>query len=660
MSHLAKIHELSENLANQIAAGEVIERPASVVKELVENAIDAHSTQIDIRVVNAGLAEIEVIDNGDGIEADDVLTAFKRHSTSKLLTQSDLFKISTLGFRGEALASIASVTKLTLITSTGDGAGSEVIVKGGEIKKHEAAVSRKGTDILVKDLFYNTPARLKYVKSMQTELAKIGDIVNRLALSHPQISFTLTNDQNQLIKTNGTDNLQQTIAGIYGVANAKQMLAVEAEDLDFKLNGYIGLPEYTRASRNYISLLINGRYIRNYQLNKAIIKGYGSKLMIGRYPVAVLAITMDPILIDVNVHPTKLEVRLSKETELMNLIETTIKKRLVEENLIPEAMKNLQGNQPAVPKRQDNFDLNQLTAKLNEASKSQIKYPNGQTYQSKQVEQPRLVPKQAKEDSTNEIDGTPIFERPAALAAWDDKYLNEKIGLPFDEKPKTKPAEALTELIEDEKIPLPLRERFPSLVYLAQLHGTYLLASGDHGFYIIDQHAAQERIKYEYYREAIGEVSADLQHLLVPIVLEFSAAEMIQIQEKQAILESVGVYLEAFGQNSVIVHEHPTWFKAGEEESILREIIDYVLTDGKIDVAKIREKTAIMMSCKRSIKANHHLDDAQAKQLLIDLSKTQNPFNCPHGRPVLVSFSDTDLEKMFKRIQESHTSWQGE
>lgn len=649
---MGKIHELSEILSNQIAAGEVIERPASVVKELAENAIDANSTQIDIVIEQAGLQLIQVIDNGDGIEPEDVPTAFKRHATSKIATRQDLFKIQSLGFRGEALASIASVSDLTIETATADSLGTFAHFKGGVLEEQKTNPIRPGTAITVRDLFFNTPARLKYVKTFQTELANVIDIVNRLAMSHPQIAFTLTNDDHLLLKTAGNNDLQQTIAGIYGVTMAKQLLPVSAEDLDFKLTGYVSLPKLTRASRNYISVLINGRYIKNYQLNKAIIKGYGSKLMVGRYPVVVLSIQMDPLLIDVNVHPTKQEVRLSKEPALMALIEKAIRERLSTENLIPDAVQNLKQTKP-VDVDQLQMDLNQITSQRRNATGT-VRPIQPQTVPEKPVKTEMQAAAQIAETETPlkreptanpNLNSLPIFEQPQQLARWDDKYEAEAIGNPFGEQP------------EDDAAPI---ERFPALRYIGQLHNTFLLAEGEDGFYILDQHAAQERIKYEYYREKIGEVSNDAQNLLVPLVLEYPNSDAIKIQAQKELLAAVGVQLESFGQNSFVIHSHPTWIAQGQEEATIREMIDTVLENGKLDIAHFREKTAIMISCKQSIKAHHHLDDAQAKALLVDLAQTENPFNCPHGRPVLIHYTQKDLEKMFKRIQDPHHSWEGE
>lgn len=341
---MGKIIELNEALANQIAAGEVVERPASVVKELVENSIDAGSSKITVSVEEAGLRLIEVTDNGLGLEKEDVALALRRHATSKIKDSADLFRIRTLGFRGEALPSIASVSQMTIETSNAqEEAGTKLIAKGGTIETLEPLAKRLGTKISVANLFYNTPARLKYIKSLQAELSHITDIINRLSLAHPEISFTLVNEGKEFLKTAGNGDLRQVIAAIYGIGTAKKMREINGSDLDFELTGYVSLPELTRANRNYITILINGRFIKNFLLNRAILEGYGNRLMVGRFPFAVLSIKIDPKLADVNVHPTKQEVRLSKERELMTLISKAIDEALSEGVLIPEALENLQG-----------------------------------------------------------------------------------------------------------------------------------------------------------------------------------------------------------------------------------------------------------------------------------------------------------------------------
>ncbi|KAF0498809.1 DNA mismatch repair endonuclease MutL [Pediococcus acidilactici] len=635
---MAKIQELSDILADQIAAGEVVERPASVVKELVENAIDAGSSRIDILLAESGLKMIRVIDNGSGIEGSQVETAFKRHATSKITSRADLFRVGTLGFRGEALPSIASIADVKMTSSTAEGPGQFVHYRGGELIEHREAQSRQGTDITVSDLFFNTPARLKYLKSLATELSKITDIINRIALSYPEIAFSLQNDERQLMRTSGQGNVQQVLANIYGTHNAQKMLDIHGESVDFRIEGYVSLPEFTRANRSYITILVNGRYIKNFHISKAIIEGYGSKLMVGRYPVAVINIQTDPLLVDVNVHPSKLEVRISEENALTELISKTIFDRLADQNLIPDAVDNLKKKRISKPAGEQ-LDLTETVL-----SGSFGKGKDTPT-ESAAVE---------GDDSAAALHPSIAATKPIIISTRQD-LQSDRIA-----EFKEKYADSTTPVTKNENTEgeekTPSTSRFPALTYIGQMHGTYLFAEADDGLYIIDQHAAQERINYEYYRVQIGQVSDDQQDLLVPIYLDYSTTDTLRIKEKQSVLEACGLYLEEFGRNTFIVRHHPTWFKKGQEEDTVKEMVDYVLNDRNMTVAKFREATAIMMSCKRAIKANHHLDDLQAKQLLKDLAKVENPFNCPHGRPVLVHFSTTDMEKMFKRIQDPHNT----
>lgn len=684
---MGKIQELSEQLANQIAAGEVVERPASVVKELLENAIDAHSHKIEIFIEEAGLKTIQIIDDGEGIAPDDMVNAFKRHATSKIHSRDDLFRIRTLGFRGEALPSIASVSKVVIESAQENAAeGSYLELDGGKVVVEKPGSLRKGTNIKVSDLFYNTPARLKYVKSLQTELANITDVVNRLALSHPDIAFSLAHDGHQLTKTNGSGDLKQTIAGIYGLQNAKKMLAIQAENLDFKISGYVSLPELTRAGRSYITTLINGRYIKNHGLNKAITNGYGSKLMIGRFPIAVIEIQTDPLLVDVNVHPTKQEVRFSKEEELFSLVSKAINDKLREQVLIPNVGANLDFKQKVNPKEQVkptqlNLDLSPAVEK--KGGKLQFDSQKNQFYL-----EPTLDSGENKVTTSGNVDNsvdnlvdecgkrTDDFDNlvknieNSTLASQEETldeqiFETENVDNLIRELPESdpfEPTESLHEDLDAKQVYALLKqnetpsdyEAFPYLEYFGQMHGTYLFAQSDRGLYIIDQHAAQERIKYEYYREKIGEVDEHLQELLIPIVLDYPNSDYLKLKEKKDVLVSVGIQLEDFGQNSFIVRAHPTWYPKGQEETIIREMIDMVLINGSVTVKDFRAATAIMMSCKRSIKANHHLSDIQARTLLADLAKCENPYNCPHGRPVLIHFTNKDLEKMFKRIQDPH------
>lgn len=598
------IVELTDALSNKIAAGEVVERPASVVKELVENAIDAGSTVIDILVEEAGLNKITIIDNGSGIEEEDVATAFLRHATSKIKNEADLFRVHTLGFRGEALPSIASVSHLTLETSTGESKGTTISLEGGKIIEQKSGHARKGTQIEVSQLFFNTPARLKYLKSLPTELGNITDILNRLALAHPNISFRFSHNGKPLLQTNGNGDLRQVIAAIYGVSIAKKSIPVKAESLDFKISGYAILPEINRSNRNYISTIINGRFIKNFALVKAIQEGYHTLLPIGRFPIIVLQIEMDPIIVDVNVHPAKLEVRLSKEKELGQLISQMIKQAFHELQLIPDG---------EISKKQKEIQKSEQIQMSFEENKPKEETP---TLFSKPS-----IPEYVPSDNDVPIENDFVFE--------------------------TAPVYTSEEHIEQKET---TQERIPKMYPIGQMHATYIFAQNENGLYIIDQHAAQERIKYEFYREKIGEVSRELQELLVPIVLEFPTDEYVRLEEQKVKLEEVGVFLENFGQNSYIIRAHPTWFPKDEEEGMLREIIDEALTSPSISIHKLREDTAIMMSCKKSIKANHYLTMKDMETLLDTLREASDPFTCPHGRPVIIQYSTYELEKMFKRV----------
>lgn len=626
---MAKIHQLPAVLANQISAGEVVERPASVVKELVENSIDAHSRDIDVEITGSGLSQIKVVDDGSGIEHDDVKRAFQRHATSKIHNRRDLFQVNSLGFRGEALPSIASVANVTLETSTGD-IGTKIQIDGGKIIHFGAAEARPGTTVIVKDLFFNTPARLKYMKAPSTELAKITDVVDQLALGHPEIAFALIHNHREMFRTAGRGNLQQVIGSIYGINKIKKMAAVHGHNLDFKLDGYVSLPELTRASRNYISIILNGRYIRNIELTRAIIQGFGSKLMVGRYPIAVLNLKTDPLLIDPNVHPTKRTVRISKENSLCRLIRQVIQQMLAQQNLIPNVMHREHSVQPR-------YFAQKINSQLDQASQTFRQTPlksSDHTSDNFKVRKP---------SATVEIKTVADLKSPAV-----QNFVKEYRGpqpQPFfnsDFQPdKVTPAESSG-------------KRFPNLLYVGQVHGTYLIAEAPDGMYVIDQHAAQERVNYEYFRQKIGEVSTDEQSLLVPIVLSYSNSDAIKIKQHLDVLQQVGVDLKPFGENSFMINQHPTWFAKGQEKATLQEMIDWVLKNGKISVAHFRAKTAIMMSCKRAIKANEHLSRDQAVTLIHRLSQAEDPFNCPHGRPVLVHFTNYDLEKMFKRVQDPH------
>ncbi|RDW19557.1 DNA mismatch repair endonuclease MutL [Oceanobacillus arenosus] len=621
-----KIVQMSDALANKIAAGEVVERPASVVKELVENSIDANSTWIKVEITEAGLQQIKITDNGDGMSETDCEMAFLPHATSKVKSESDLFHVKTLGFRGEALASIASVSKLSIQSSEGDEAGTYLKLEGGKIIEKKKSDARKGSEIIVEDLFFNTPARLKYMKSLHTELGHITDLLNRLALAHPEIRFEAIHNDKGLFKTSGTGDLLQVISQVYGMNVAKKMLLVQQETLDYAITGYIAKPEVTRASRSYISIIINGRYIKSIPLTQAIIRAYHTLLPIGRSPIVVLRIEMDPILVDVNVHPTKLEVRFSKDKELFTEIEDMIKSKFREITLIPEIQ------QKPKPKIQSFQSMMNFDEPVREASAQE----NDKTQAIENLQQnPALNLNQ------NEIKETTSY-------IINDKQMNNTVEehnpiVDFQER-ETENIEHESQSIENSKM------RVPQMYPVGQVQGTYIIAQNENGLYMIDQHAAQERIKYEFFKEKLGKPVNQSQELLIPMTFEFSKQESIFIEQYREAFENVGLNFEQFGNQTYIIRSHPSWFPNGFEEEVIREMIDQIMNEEKVNIESIREDAAILMSCKRSIKANHYLNQDEMFRLLEDLRKTTDPFTCPHGRPIIIHFSTYELEKMFKRV----------
>ena len=582
---MSKIKIMDEILANKIAAGEVVEKCASVVKELVENSIDAKSSEIKIELKEAGTSLIKVTDNGIGMDKEDAILSFNRHATSKIKYESDLYNINTLGFRGEALASIASVSNVILKTSQGD-VGTLVNIKGGKIVKVENTEARKGTIFEVTELFYNTPARLKHLKSLYTELSSITDYVNKIALSHPEIRFTLINNGNTILKTDGTNNLLKTISSIYGMDVARKMLEINNEDDDYIINGYISLPEVNRAGRNHIITLVNGRVVRNQELNKTINDSYHSYKPDNRYPIVVINIELDPSLVDVNIHPTKMDIKFSKLEELLILIKKTIVNKLNKQTLIPII------EQPI-----NDFDEPIVLEKTIETKVELI--------------------------DSNEI--LPKTEKP--------KY--EEITLKFDE-------------IKEEETKY--EERLPLLYPVGLVHGTYIVCQNETGMYLIDQHAAKERVNYELFLNKLSNPIKDKIPLLLPMTIELSNNEYIVLKENFEFLNNMGFDIEEFGINSVIIKSHPVWLIKGFEDLQIRKIIEAVINKEKnFDLSKFNDHLSATLACKASIKANTNLSINEMEELINDLRKCHNPFNCPHGRPTIITFTKYELEKMFKR-----------
>ncbi|RLK63231.1 DNA mismatch repair endonuclease MutL [Atopobacter sp. AH10] len=672
---MSKIKELSLEITNQIAAGEVVERPASVVKELMENAIDAKSKRIVVKIEEAGLKEIEVIDDGEGMDREDAVKALDRYATSKIDSGTDLFRIRTLGFRGEALPSIASISHVLIVTSNGEE-GTEVKAEFGQVISKREIVKAKGTTIKVSKLFNNTPARLRFMKSLNTEFSKIVDVLNRLALSHPTIQFELWHNGKLMQKTPGNGELIQAIAGIYHSKTARTMRHISGQNSDFKIDGYISEPLESRSNRHYISCFINGRYIRHYPISQAIIKGYGSTLMINRYPIAILSIEADPLLVDVNVHPSKLDVRLSKADKLEQLIIETVAKEI--------------GNQIRIPDTSDWTPLSQRQAK-----ESNDYVPKGRQLDD-------FWDKKAQENNSylHEIEGSshreesPIgkdsFQVNDALDSSfssDDQstdYVKKKIdqvdesflphGLAGVSQEVTSHSIHMRDIGGKEAIPLgknelsehvlshegteknqeeaDLGDLLNEVEYVGQIHGTYLILQAVDGFYLMDQHAAQERIRYEKILASLSHPSFEQQYLLIPITLNFSADQILSLGHFQKIFNEFGLKYELFGDRTIIFRTYPTWMGKVEIEDELTIIVDQILSGQLTSLEDYRKDTAAMKSCKGAIKANQFLSHKEVADLLKQLAECQNPYNCPHGRPVMVFFSNYDIERLFKRIQD--------
>lgn len=588
-----KIKVMDDLLANKIAAGEVVEKCVSVVKELVENSVDAGADEIKIEIVDAGTKLIKVTDNGSGMSHDDAIMSFKRHATSKLFDEIGLFRISSLGFRGEALPSIASVSKVILITSQGD-VGTKLVLDGGNLVSDSKSDARRGTIIEVRDLFYNTPARLKYLNSIYSELANVCEYVNKMALSYPDKKFILISNDKTVLNTDGSGDLLKVIRDIYGLEVVRKMRKVSAFNDDYDIDGYISLPEVTRSSRNHMITLVNKRVVRNIELNRAINDAYHTFKPETRYPIVVLNINTDPSLIDVNVHPSKLDIKFSNFEDLKELIKTGIKGVLDKELLIPKIEKS-----------------------------------NNPVYERKRVVEQQLNLERENIIDSNVIDYS-LFDEPVLSVNEDMVSYNE------EEKEEDK--------IEENKVVMP--EMYP--VGLAK--GTYIICHNELGLYMIDQHAAKERINYEGYKKAFGNPNESSIKMLVPLTLEFPSNEFIIIKQNINVLRNMHFDIEESGINTFVIKEHPTWIKEGYEIETIKKIIEVLIDQEKnFTIEKFREKAAIMLSCKMAIKANMNISISEMEALINDLRKCDNPYTCPHGRPTTIFYSNYELEKMFKR-----------
>ena len=616
---MQKIRQLDDILANKIAAGEVIERPANVVKELVENSIDANSSKIDVIIEEGGLKLIQVIDNGDGMDKEDALLCFSRHATSKIKDDQDLFCIQTLGFRGEAIPSIASISHFELKTSIGQ-IGTSVVYEYGKYIENKESDSKKGTNIKVEKLFQNVPARLKYVRSTNAEFANIQTYLERLSLSHPDIAFLLVHNGRTIYKTNGNGNLLEVISNIYGLNVAKAMIPVDFGDDEFHITGFISKIDVNRASRNHMITMVNSRVVRNKVSIDSIKNAYSRYLAEKRYPITILNIEIDPYLVDVNVHPSKLEVRFSKEMKLKELIYQGISEALANVNLTYNAVADYK--KPKVNIEQPAFEFNydvedEIDPILKSTDNENINHvddKNNETFDNIENE---VVD---KENNYNLVQ-----EQNIEYIVPDKQVVETKV-------------ESREKLMKKK------------LLVKGQVHGTYIICEDETGMYLVDQHAAQERINYEYFLDKYQHLNLSMRDLLVPITLEYPLSEFLIIEERKQLLSQVGINLEVFGNCGYVIKQLPLWMQNIDEQVFIEDMVDQVLKDNKVDVVKLQDHAIATLSCKASLKGNTHLSNEGMQNIIDNLMRCDNPYVCPHGRPTLVYYSSYEIEKLFKRV----------
>ncbi len=583
---MGKIAKMTPKLANMIAAGEVVEKPSSVVKELVENSIDANAKHIRIYLLDGGLKEIKIVDDGEGMDEEDVRLAFLPHATSKIKSEYDLTRILSLGFRGEAIASIAAVSKMQILSSQDGVGGYQVTYQAGSLIANGKASANKGTTVIVKNLFFNTPARLKYLKSAKSELASITYLMDRMAIAHPSIRFTVVNDNKTYLSTTASNKAEALMGEIYGLEVAKSLIETR-----FCMDGVLGRillvkPEIYRANKLEITLIVNGRYVKNYAITNAIIAGYSTYIPIGKYPIAVLYLEIDPIQIDVNIHPAKTEIKISNQEEILKIVIDTISKALKQASLIPTR---------SIPVQNNTMGYRQETI----------------------FALPRT-----------RISSEPKLSEEAA------PYAREELGA-----------------VEEEAKPKVSEQRLPQMEYVGQAFGTYLLFQNEKGLYLMDQHAAAERINYEKYYELLGNPQQPTSELLFPLSYTFTRSEALYLEEHIEDLRKLGFEVEPIGNEDFALRRVPLWAKLENAEDILYQILKLFIENKKIDVIAFRDKIAKQISCKGSIKANHTLNRIEIDALYEQLSLCKNPFTCPHGRPTIIHFTIAELERMFERIQ---------
>ena len=643
---MKRINLLDEHTSNKIAAGEVVERPSSVVKELVENSIDAEAKNITIEVEQGGISLIRIIDDGNGIHKDDVKKAFLPHATSKIKNVEDIYSINSLGFRGEALASVAAVAKVLLKTKIdGDEFGTGISIEGGEIQYTSEVGTNKGTIIEVRDLFYNVPARLKFLKSTSREGSLINDIVNRIALSHPDISFKLYNNGNKVLHTYGTGDLKDVIRTIYGKKISDNLIYFESMEDDISLYGYIGKEEVARGSRNNQSIFVNGRYIKNKTIVAAVENAFKSFATVSKFPFFVLFLEVYPEFVDVNIHPTKAEIKFKEDRgifkKVFDAVHKSFKNEVFNEFFIPEDEKIRSAvEEEKVEEITFNMEIRDLDNK------------------------PTLPIERQNESSTsNSLSYNDIKKEEELFESL--KALKEEGRLNIKANVNNNSSHSNNEIIDNESIKENNNNyqnsnsyietesnstKFPDLKIIGQFNKTYILAEYDEVLYMIDQHAAHEKILFEKYLKSIEEGDIVVQKLLVPALIDLTTDDYIYYEENTSIFSKAGFTVEDFGGNTIALKEVPYFVGRLDPKNLFINILDNIKALGSGKTTEVKYNKIATMACKAAVKANDSLKNMEMEKLINDLRYIDDPFHCPHGRPVIIKFTNYELEKKFRRI----------
>lgn len=670
---MAKIHVLSQDTINQIAAGEVVERPMAVVKELIENAIDAKASAVTVEIADGGKALIRITDNGSGIAADDIELAFLPHATSKIQNVEDLLAVSSLGFRGEALASIAAVSQLEMVTKTRDALmGTRYRIEGGDKKEIENVGCPDGTTFLVRNLFYNTPARLKFLKTSQTEAGYISGLVERMALSHPDIAFRFINQKQNRLSTSGNGNLKDVIYHIYGREVTSNLIEVQSREVFCTLSGYIGKPVISRGNRGMMNYFINGRYIKSPIIHRAIEEAYAPYSMQHRYPFTVLHIQIDAKYIDVNVHPQKMELRFNNEKEVFQSIYHGISEALRHREFIPdvtfhsekkEEKKKAQPHiEPFEVKRQAQMNASgHLTPKdslkaletLSKDLPDQKSSLERQTVSQKTPFDEKETKERQKsgEDTSSMVQQQTASENPVTLHIPQE---HTKSMVAEKAEYNTSRSVPVTNVVQQDLFEEGIlsAKAQKEVKIIGQVFSTYWVLQYEDKMYMIDQHAAHEKVLYERFMKELEQKKIMTQYMNPPIILSLSMVQQQAVEENLELLESLGYQIENFGGKEYAVNGVPANLPNVGSKDLLIEIIDSMTSEisGKSRTPQMLKEKIASMSCKAAVKGNNKLPREEVEELLKELMTLENPYHCPHGRPTMISMTKSELEKKFKRI----------